>query len=605
MINTINHKKIYRLFLGLMSFSAVAFFFSCNKDFPNKLTDNDIVDSTLTGTMERKVLLVVVNGARGEAVRVANIPNMVSLSDNAIYSWNALTEYNNVGTPIADATGWANILTGATSAQHKVTSNDFSGNDLAAYPTFLSRIKSAKPAAKTTAIVSSPALKTNLLSDATQVQELTTDAAVHTAAMTELGSGTSSLVFVEYNGVAIAGTAYGFENTTAQYMNAITQVDTYIGALVDQLKKRENYKHENWLVIITSNKGGATAAIPTDLSAYGDSRRNTFTIMYQPKFSPQFVPKPISSRGFSPFKDSTLRLYGRPTDATGGTRVIIQNKAGETNQNLFDVENGALTVEAKVKFNKNSSGNYGYSFPPILSKTTARTGSTAGWSIFKNGNGFTAYLANGTTNIQLGGSSAGAINDDLWHTIAMVMYRDGAVFRAEFYKDGDLVISGSLTSAAGITSTAPVTLGFNPEVFSTAYVDMQMTDVRIWKSRVLPTTINKYDCFDQIPPDHPNYATLIGHWSTVKAKLNTTTNAFEDITGNGRVGLINAANGGTVQWTKFDEISQNLCPTGDEGYYKIVPNNIDISLQVMQWMGINTTTYNLKGRSWISNYINL
>ena len=288
-----------------------------------------------------------------------------------------------------------------------------------------------------------------------------------------------------------------------------------------------------------------------------------------------------------------------------GTRVIIQNKLGETNQTLFDVENGALTVEAKVKFNKNSSGNYSYSFPPILSKTTARTGSTAGWSIFKNGNGFTAYLANGADNIQLGGSTVGVINDDLWHTIAMVMYRDGVTFRVEFYKDGDLAASGNKDLVGSITSTAPVTIGFNPEVFSTAYMDMQMTDVRIWKTRLLAPTINKYDCFDQIPRDHPNYASLVGHWSTVKAKLNTTTNAFEDITGNGRVGLINAANGGTVQWTKFDEISQNLCPTGHEGYYKIVPNNIDISLQVMQWIGINTSTYNLKGRSWITNYINL
>lgn len=605
MVNIIKYRKLYTLFAGLMSVSAMAFFFSCNKDFPNTLTDTDGVDSVSAAKMERKVLLVVVNGARGEAVRTASIPNMVGLNDNAIYSWNALTEYNNVGNPIADATGWANILTGATSTEHNVTTNDFAGNNLAAYPTFLSRIKASKPTAKTSAFVSSTALKANLLADASQVQEFTTDASLHTAAMTELGTGTSSLVFVEYNGVAIAGNAYGYETTTAQYMNAISQVDAYVGALVDRLKSRTTYNEENWLVIITSNKGGATSAIPSDLSAYGDSWRNTFTIMYQPKFTPQFVPKPISSRGFSPFKDSALRMYGRPTDATGGTRVVVQNKAGETNQTIFDLEDGALTVEAKVKFNKSASGNYSFNYPPILSKTTARSGSTAGWSIFKQGNGFTAYVANGTTNLQIGTSSTGAITDDLWHTIAMVMYRDGAVFRVEFYKDGDLAISGNYTSATGVTSSAPVTMGFNPEVFTSEYINMQMTDVRIWKSRVLPATINKYDCFDMIPPDHPNYATLVGNWSTVKSRLNTATNRFTDLTGNGREGLIDAANGGTIQWTKFDEISQNLCPTGDDGYYKIVPNNIDISVQVMQWMGINTTTFNLKGRSWITGYINL
>lgn len=596
---------MYKLVTGFLFVSVLAFLFSCNKDFPNTLTDNDIVDSTLTGTMERKVLLVVINGARGEAVRTANIPNMVSLSDNAIYSWNALTEYNNVGNPIANATGWANILTGATSAQHQVNSNDFAGNNLAAFPTFLTRIKAVRPNAKTTAIISTSALKSNLLNDATTVKEEGTDAGVQTAALTEIGTGSSSLVLVEYNNVALAGDAYGYETTTAQYMNAISQTDSYIGALIDRLKARTTYSQENWLVIITSSKGGETAAPPSDLSAYGDTRRNTFTIIYQPKFTPQFVPKPISSRGFSPYKDSAIRLYGRPTDATGGTRVIVQNKAGETNQTLFDLENGALTVEAKVKFNKNASGNYSYSFPPILSKLVARTGSTAGWSIFKNGNGFTVYLSNGTTNVQLGGGSTAAITDDLWHTLALVMYRDGAVFRVEFYKDGVLAINGNYEAASGITSTAPVTIGFQPEVFSTAYVDMQMTDVRIWKSRVLPNIIDRYDCFNSIPPDHPNYASLVGHWSTVKANLNTSTNTFTDLTGNGRGGLVNAANGGTIQWTKFDEVSQNLCPTGDEGYYKIVPNNIDISLQVMQWMGINTTTFNLKGRSWITGYINL
>lgn len=580
---------------------------SCNKSFDNKLTPQPGFDSSLHGTMQRKVLLVVVNGARGLVVDKANTPFLDNMVDNAIYSYNALSGYNNVGNTFTGANGWANILTGVTEQQHQVTTDDFAGNNLTAYPTFLSILKTKKPAARTAAFVSSANIKANLLSNATVAPDLASDAAVQTAALAEIKDNDASVVLVEYNGVEIAGQANGFNSTTPAYLAAIGQVDTYVGALLDQLKKRTTYATENWLIIVTSSKGGETTEPVVDISAYGDARRNTFTIFYQTKFASLFVPKPFSSRGFSPYIASAIRLHGNPTDAAvGGARAQIQNKTGESNQSVFDVENGALTIEAKIKINPKTPGVYSYGFPPLFSKTTARTGSTAGWSIFKNGNGFTGYLANGTANIQIGGSSAGAITDNLWHTIAMVAYRDGASFNLEMYKDGDIIASGSLASATPITSTAPVTLGFNPEVFSSEFIDMQMMDVRIWKTRVAANIINLYDCFDRVPGTHPNYANLVGEWSLRDGAGDTSP----DLTGNGRPAKIQGLTktGTTVnpiQWVPFNEVSDNLCPSGHETFYKIVPNGVDIPVQILQWIGIQTTGYNFQGRSWIGNYINL
>src|SRR5687767_12029714 len=71
---------------------ALALVFSCNKPFPDTLPDSGGNDLAGIGKVEPKVLLVIIDGARGEALKYAAAPNLTTLADNAIYSGNALAD---------------------------------------------------------------------------------------------------------------------------------------------------------------------------------------------------------------------------------------------------------------------------------------------------------------------------------------------------------------------------------------------------------------------------------------------------------------------------------------------------------------------------------
>ena len=63
-------------------------------------------------------------------------------------------------------------------------------------------------------------------------------------------------MFGQFSGVAIAGQTYGFDNSHPEYKAAILKVDEQIGRIMTALKQRATYAQEDWLVVVTSGKGG-------------------------------------------------------------------------------------------------------------------------------------------------------------------------------------------------------------------------------------------------------------------------------------------------------------------------------------------------------------
>lgn len=52
------------------------------------------------------------------------------------------------------------------------------------------------------------------------------------------------------------GHASGFSNKNRKYLSGIINADRYVCELIDHIKSREEYKEEDWLIIITSDHGG-------------------------------------------------------------------------------------------------------------------------------------------------------------------------------------------------------------------------------------------------------------------------------------------------------------------------------------------------------------
>ncbi|ULT42451.1 alkaline phosphatase family protein [Niabella defluvii] len=304
--------------IGLLIASGLLVFTACNKSVQNNLGAEGSADTT---TVKNKVLFLVIDGAVGDEVRKVQAPTFVNMADNAIYSWDALSDFEN------NANGsyltWTNLLTGTTPAKHGVTGNSFSGNNFAAYPSIFTRVKQARPAMRSAAFTASQVLADNLAADASVKQSFeNNDAGVISAAKTELASANAAdLVFVQLRNVENVGAASGYSASNSAYKDAILTVDNQLKELMNTIAARPTYLKENWLIMVSSNKGSNTPFVPGAgeiWSAFRDARHNTMFMAYNftpvPNFRIQAAAKPtvIPYIGTSTFIAAHLHKTSAP-----------------------------------------------------------------------------------------------------------------------------------------------------------------------------------------------------------------------------------------------------------------------------------------------------
>ncbi|HMR19589.1 MAG TPA: hypothetical protein PKA53_09850, partial [Sphingobacterium sp.] len=158
----------------LLVVMTVLVFASCNEEFPN-LLDKEYSNKPI-GSQANKVLLVVVDGLRGDALAEIDPERLRVISRNALYSNSSLGDFQNM--PFTKSIGMANLFTGVTAAKHQVSGNNLSAVDLGAYPTFLSRLKQSYEGFNSVAYTTDQAVHDVLLADADTKEVLSTDAQV-------------------------------------------------------------------------------------------------------------------------------------------------------------------------------------------------------------------------------------------------------------------------------------------------------------------------------------------------------------------------------------------------------------------------------------------
>jgi len=538
----------------------------------------------ITQKAERKVLLISIDGATGAEVKKVNPPTIAEMLKNSKYTFNGVSDIrtNNGST-------WASMLSGVSSTKHEIANEQFvrenTGDEHGAitnYPTFLSRILDVRPEYKSVSITTNSELHRFLI-HADHRMLLANDALVRDSAVKTLEAENANVFVVNFRDVLTAGTTFGFSADIPEYKAAIQKTDTYIAELMAALKKRKNYAKEEWLVIVNSNHGGTG-------KVYGGNtaqERNIFSIFYNPNFK-------ALEMDVKPFYG--VRLYGKGDDAAivaaGG---VVKANAPDPS-GLYNPGNGSMTVEAKVLFNKNAAGNYTYNVPPFLSKTANRSGSTAGWSFFRNGTGITFYVANGVTNVQPFVGGVGI--DGRWHTIAATIARAGSEYRINVFVDGikataETTIADAATSL--VTSPADLVMGYHPTVFSGGYIDMYMADVKIW-NRVLPDAALKSNIsIADVPTTDPYYTSLVGYWPANDGGSNlfrnkaTVANAPNfNITGNYRWDLLASA------------IPDSYAPSNPDF---VLLQNIDVATQLYYWLRVPVKSdWGLDSEAWLSAF---
>lgn len=583
--------------LGILSFIALlVILIACNKPFDRSLSSASYADSTKSVNRVPKVLYLIVDGARGWSVRDANAPNITALTNNAIYSWSAVSD--SLGN---DGNGWADLLTGVNKLKHKVIDNTFAGNNLSQYPTIFKRIKDVRPDIRIASFASSSVFNANFSANTDQSQLLTNDAAVTSSIVGELGNDAASLVVGEFNSVNTAGAQSGYDNSFPAYKTAILQFDQYLGQIMAALKARKTYAKENWLVVVTSNHGGA-ATVPNaqnDGTIFSYALTNTFTIIYNTAYVGKLIDKPFTG---TKYIGSFLRFYSSTAAIANGVTnpeaTSITAKVTNNNNAYTFGDTTSFTIELKIKRTNRGTAaapNYNYTWPMFFSKKVSKVQqSSVGWGISLEGDPVKFLI--GKPGLNHVGVGTVGIKDGLWHSFAFVVLNRNFHRYIRAYTDGVFNAETQIPDNFGIIDdpSAALTLGVKPQDLTNTF-DGYMSDIRIWKTALPDGVISQYSCNTTISSTHPFWPYLIGYWKgtdgsgLVIKDLSPAQNDFN----------VSVGTGVTLQWTTFNDI---VCPPSTTSLSQLVPKPVDLSRQILSWFAIAPSdSWLLDGRVWLDN----
>jgi hypothetical protein len=617
--------KLFGVSLFVLTLAA-----SCNRDFTKVVPNSPGFDPGVTYKTP-KVLYIIADGARGTSVRDADIPTLKSLTPSAIYTWNSLAD----ATVATDATNWADMITGVKKEKHNVLTEDFAGNSLATYPAIFQRIKSVRASVRIASFAASSAFKTNLTGGADVSETFTSDDAVKTRMVDFLKTDTASLVVGEFAGIEAAGKAVGFDNQFPAYKAAINTFDTQLGAILASIKGRATYAKENWLIIVSSNKGGqfTLPANQDDKTVFSNTNANTFTIISNATFNPTFIGKPFVGNSYV---GNSVRFLGYPEQGVAQTDPVKSPvfNFGDTT---------GFTISIKVKKHKNpvttSRGDYYYQWPGFIGKRGNGNGTDAnsispatgwgnsvgaGWDFCLFQNRWRFFLS-GINGFKGGVELAGLeFTGDSWHDLTAVVERkpDGHAY-VRLYTDG---VEG-IANKAGGSQTNPSTVPYdlnndgangrkdvnldNASVLRLGYtpgemdggtggatfgkIDVELKEFKIFKIAIPDGAVKQYACDQTIDVSHPYYPYLIGYWPMDEG-TGTVLNDKGPTAAN--MTLKQNSNNG-YSWVAFQDL---ICSPAATNLSLLVPKNSDLPTQILSWFNIpRQSSWSLDGKVWIAN----
>ena len=215
-----------------------------------------LVSISLLSGQNKKLLFIGIDGCRPDALTQAQTPNIDGLINGGIYINDALCSIN--GQPTVSGPGWSTMITGVWFDKHGVSDNSFSGSNFGEYPPFNVLMEESSQEYHTASFIMWTPIHTQIFGSTMDYNELhsTYDGSVAQGAADYMSTPNLDVLFLDFDDVDIAGHSYGYSPEANQYINAIENVDEYIGWVIDAMENRPTFQNEDWLVMITSDHGG-------------------------------------------------------------------------------------------------------------------------------------------------------------------------------------------------------------------------------------------------------------------------------------------------------------------------------------------------------------
>lgn len=465
------------------------FFSACHREgfiHPEKETQSvnkTTLDSSLIyGNLindSTKVLLIGIGGCSGDAIRVADAPNIHGMLAHAIYNFNVQTQ-----PPMLNGPGWATLLTGVWSDKHGVTDNTFGGNNFLRYATLFSHIKELRPSLQTASICSRDILNEQLIKSAdVKINTNNNDAAASDSAIAYLKKKNTDVVFLQLSGVAEAGQQFGFDTSKSAYMQSVSQVDDYIGKVLQAINNKPETSKDDWLVILTTNQGGNAV-----------TGKNTFFIFYNPKFPSKEI-IPFSSLKSIYFKEVNQYAY-------------LENTTGNDYLN-FDSYPG-FTIRLLVKSDNFENDD------PILANKNWHSGRNPGWTISVDGQSWRLNVADGSSRLDIHPDGAPDIADGQWHSIAIAVDKDNAVVK--LFQDGILYNTVGIADIDSWMGGSDKRLVTGDDITGDYRKDwgiseFSIANIKIWNTVLSDEYLGTHPACDTLPAADDAYnQNLVGWW---------------------------------------------------------------------------------------------
>lgn len=205
-------------------------------------------------SQKRKVLILGLDGVRSDALQMATAPNLDALIATGYYTYDSWCLGITVSGP-----SWSTIFTGVWYPKHGVTDNSYAGSKFNDYPYFPQRAKEIKPALYAAQIVDWAPMSDQVYNEGydKKIIRTTNDLpAMLAATKLQLQNPNLDVLCLHPDNIDQAGHSSGFSPSNPAYMTAITNVDTWVGQVMDELKARPTYADEDWLILIVTDHGG-------------------------------------------------------------------------------------------------------------------------------------------------------------------------------------------------------------------------------------------------------------------------------------------------------------------------------------------------------------
>lgn len=463
--------------------------------------DNDKIESP----SQRKILLITVDGLVGEELKKQVPTNLTSLMAKSKYTFSSLSdEMSNA------ASTWTTMMTGVSSSVHKVEDDTFRAKPdparphapIAFTPSMFYRLFFTRPEYNTTIITPWEDLAKKLLIEMETQVVTETDLIVRDSAVAELQNRDPEILIVNFQDVENAGKNGGYTMENPDYVAAVNEVDNYIGNIMSALEQREDYNEEEWLVVVTSNKGGSpNGGSGTDSNA----DRNTFTLIHYKDFSgEEIIPTLIGGSNFTQFAQ------------TNGAYVANVAQAEDGNQYNFVGEE--MSVEFKMK--KNIHINH-VTQAFVIGKTSREnsSGSGIGWGVATANSRMLFYITF-DDGVKYEYNYSVDINDLNWHHFAFSLKKTSAkAVQITLFNDGIVANTATITTTGAIngtmTTNAPlfvgVKRGHNDGV--AAREDLLFADLRIYNKAMVSQDANRLSCLiNDLPASDPLFGNQLGSY---------------------------------------------------------------------------------------------